>query len=231
MARAILSQIHPGAGVLTALSFLAGVLRTQPVLALDPPHSVSNSIACASCHIAHHAAAGDRRTVAGNANLCLSCHIPGGPASAKSHLDSDQALPWPGLPAGMTATGTSHRWDSGLAGHVAFLGGAPTNSSGTVQSGGDYTGRVAKTYSITITQTGGAGTARFNWSGSPPGGGSGANLVCGTGVALDQGVSVTFTDGPASPSFRIGDLWNVYVRSDISQPANPLLQVAISDGR
>jgi predicted CXXCH cytochrome family protein len=222
----------PGSRLLSLLVALAAAAWVQTAPALDPPHDASNSIDCDRCHIAPHSAAGSISNVLGNVNLCLSCHLPGGHASLKSLLVGDQALPWPGLPTNVAPSGTSHRWDSGLAGHVAFLGGAATQSSGRVVSGGDFTGRVAKTYTLTITQSGSAGIARFNWTGTQPGGGGGAgtNVICGTGVPLDLGVLVSFSNGLPSPSFRAGDRWNIYVRTDTRAPTNALLQGVLSGG-
>jgi predicted CXXCH cytochrome family protein len=166
----------------------------------------------------------------GNANLCHSCHVPGGKASAKLVPDREQALPWPGLPTNLAGRGTTHRWDSGPAGHVAFAGSAP-RPSGTVESGGAYTGRVAKTYALTIAQAGEAGSATFDWTAlKPGGGGSGSNLVCDVAVPLDEGVTVTFKNGGVAPSFRAGDQWNIYVRADLQMPTNALLLANMSNG-
>lgn len=228
MAAPLLRRLMP-AFAFFCLFLSVGNSGAQGVL-LDPPHDASHAMSCESCHIAHHAAGVDTNSAAGNANLCLSCHAPGGKASARPLLEVQQALPWPGLPADVQPSGSSHRWDSSLAGHVEFIRGATPVPVGTVQSSGDYTGRVAKTYSITITQGGAAGVARFSWTGSPPAGGGASNLVCGTGVPLSEGVSATFKDGASSPSFRLGDRWDVYVRPDVSVPTNALLSAAITNG-
>jgi len=126
--------------------------------ALDPPHDVSQGISCANCHITHHAAAGAITTVAGNPNLCMSCHSAAGVAAGKPFADADQAIP--GL------SGTSHRWDSSAAGWIKP---GPANTSpGTVQSGGSFSGRYRKTYTLTIKTAGNVGTARFDWTTSNP---------------------------------------------------------------
>ena len=217
-----------------------GLLQTRAgtILSDDPPHDGSSSMLCVSCHLTPHTAGGTISNAVGNVNLCQSCHTPGGMASRYALADSDQANAGPSLPTNVVATGTSHRWDSGLAGHADYMGGAQTNSSGVVIPVGDYTGRVAKTYILTIVSAGQAGTARFNWSGwlgmgstGPiPGGGGASNVVAANLVALDQGISVTFSNGTVNPSFQVGDQWNLYVRSDISQPTNPLLLGFITNG-
>jgi len=124
--------------------------------ALDPPHDASQSINCGNCHITHHAPGGAITNVAGNPNLCMSCHSAGGLASGKPFADADEAIPG--------TSGTSHRWDSGASGWVRAS--AANTSSGTVQSAGGFDGRYAKTYTITITTAGDAGTARFDWMSS-----------------------------------------------------------------
>jgi len=135
-----------------------GCLATGAAQALDPPHDASQAIDCASCHITHHAAGGAITKIAGNPNLCMSCHSLGGAASDTPFADADQAIPG--------TSGTSHRWDSGASGWVKAN---PANTAtGTVQSGGAFNGRYRKTYTISITNTGDVGTARFTWTASKP---------------------------------------------------------------
>lgn len=217
--------------------------------ALDPPHDwltesipgQPNNIDCSSCHTPHAAPGGAITIAAGNANVCYTCHVAGGKAAAKALGESDQALPAPGLPAGVSAVGTSHRWDSGPAGHVTAVAG--NTSTGTVQSGGDYAGYYAKTYTITITTAGDVGTAYFSWTATTPPGGSGPSTVIATSatpgvsapMALDQGITVTFADG-ASPagcgySFCVDDRWRVYVRTDLNQPTTAAMALRVSDGK
>jgi len=198
--------------------------------ALDPPHDASRSIVCGTCHITHDAAGGTITTVAGNANLCLSCHTAGGQASAKPLATASQALPYPGLPAGVSPSGTSHRWDSGASGHVTFGGGT---STGRVQSGGAFVGPYAKTYTLTISTAGDVGTARFNWTAATPGGGSGSGtgVLTAASVPLDQGITVTFTNGTVSPSFRLNESWSVYVRPDVRQPVTAAMVTRLENGK
>ncbi len=209
---------------LLLLPVLVVLVFVLSATATDPPHNLN----CADCHKTHSAPGGTITKVGGNANLCFSCHIPGGTATAKPFAVSDQAFPWPGL-AAATASGTSHRWDSGPAGHVTFGGGAVTPSTGTVKSEGAFTGPYAKTYTITITTAGNVGVARFSWTATTPGGGSGANVLTGVSVPLDQGISVTFTDGTGT-SFQLNDKWYVYVRTDINAPSNPVLSAVMENG-
>jgi predicted CXXCH cytochrome family protein len=206
---------------------VAIILAPSRAPAIDPPHATAN--ACAACHILHMSPGGDLTTAAGNANLCMSCHQPGGSASGKPFAAADQALAWPGLPAGATVAGTSHRWDATAAGHVAFLGGAAVASTGTLLPMGVFTGAYSKTYTITITSAGAVGTALFNWAATMPGGGAGNNVLTSTNVLLDQGVSLAFQDGPGT-SFQINDQWNLYVRSDLRQPTNAVLLAHMPNG-
>ncbi|MCX6902729.1 MAG: hypothetical protein NTW03_04485 [Verrucomicrobia bacterium] len=117
----------------------------------------------------------------------------------------------------------------GAAGHLSFLGGAGTPSTGTLQPGGTFTGAYSKTYSITIAAAGVSGTARFNWAATLPGGGSSNNVLTGANVPLDQGVSVSFLDGTGT-SFQANDRWLLYVRADLIQPTNPVLSAYMANG-
>lgn len=201
-----------------------GLLR-----AADAPHNATNSMDCISCHLSHHSGM-TCSNVVGNVNLCHSCHTPGGLASRYALVESDQAIAGPCLPGNVVASGTSHRWDSGLSGHAEYNGGTRTNSAGVVLPSGDYTGRVAKTYVITVTTNGQVGAAKFNWYGTQPGGGGASNVTANSIVSLDQGISVIFSNGAANPSFLAGDQWNLYVRPDISQPTNTLLLSHVTGG-
>ena len=198
------------------LAWLAGV-ACLPARAIDPPHATASL--CASCHITHQALGADLTTALGNANLCLSCHQSGGAASGRPFAASDQALPGPGLPAGTRPAGTSHRWDAGVGGHLAFLGGAAVPSTGTISAGGLLTGAYSKTYTLTITVPGAVGVARFSWVGSTPGGGAGTNLLTGTNVPLDQGIFVRFASGPGTP-FQLNDRWNLFTHAGLRPSTN-----------
>ncbi|MEI6393157.1 MAG: cytochrome c3 family protein [Verrucomicrobiota bacterium] len=206
---------------------VAAMLVPASAFAIDPPHATTDL--CASCHMPHQAPGGSLSAAAGNPNLCMSCHQSGGAASSSPFANSDQALPWSGLPALTNATGTSHRWDASAAGHVDFLGGASAPSTGSLVSSGLYTGAFPKTYTITIATAGAAGTARFNWVATSPGGGSGTSLLTGANSALDQGVQVSFSDGPGI-SFQLNDRWNLYVRAGLSQPTNAVLLAHMVNG-
>jgi predicted CXXCH cytochrome family protein len=206
---------------------LVWAVAAGPAFALDPPHDTTKSIECRSCHTPHHAPGGSLTTIAGNANLCQSCHLPGGSASGKALVNSDQALPGPGLPSGVSGTGTSHRWDSGPSGHVAA--GAAYTSPGKVQSSGAFAGPYAKTYTITITRAGSVGAALFSWGDTLRPGTT--ELSTGASVFLDQGISAIFNDGPSSPSFILGDTWRIYVRTDLREPTDPALSGRLAEGK
>ena len=193
--------------------------------AIDPPH---NTVAdCGSCHMAHHSLGTTLTTKDGNGNLCMSCHTSGGSASSKAFGISDQALPWPGLPTGTNALGTSHRWDSGVAGHL--MAQSATNlSTGTITPVGAYTGYYAKTYTLQILNSGAVGVAQFSWSAASFGGGAGTNLT-GTNVLLDAGLYLSFADG-TNTSFLAGEKWNLFVRPDLRNPTNTDLLVSLMNG-
>lgn len=207
---------------------LAGVLAVLPLsaLAADAPHT--NAFGCTVCHLTHNAP-GPLLLTNATVNVCLSCHAAGGLASGKPFTSSDQAMPWPGLPAGTNAAGSSHRWDSGAAGRAVFIGGAVSPSTGTILPAGVYTGYYPKTYTLVISNAGSVGTATFNWSATTPGGGGGTNVPTGAGVSLDQGVSVAFMNG-TGVSFQANDRWNILVRTDLRQPTNTEMSARVVGG-
>ncbi len=211
-----------------ALLAVAALSLAPAAFPLDPPHNALRSIKCESCHQPHAAPGGTITKVLGNANLCMSCHTGGGLAAAFPFSNTDQAAPAPGLPSAVSASGTSHRWDSGASGRVSAA--ASNTSTGRVQSGGAYSGVYPKAYTITITTAGNVGVARFGWSATSPPGGTGANILTGAGVVLDQGITVTFTNGTGT-SFALNDRWYVYVRPDIRQPVNGAMAARIESGK
>ncbi len=214
----------PGRAVFWLCLWWSLVCLTNRVLALDPPHNDAN--ACDNCHILHNAQDLNLAVLSGNANLCQSCHQSGGPATAKALPASDQAVTWPGLPAGTNATGSSHRWDSSVSGRVVSLGGT---STGTILAGGLYTGVYPKTYTLTIATAGNAGAATFNWTATSPGGGSGTAVLTGSNVALDSGTTASFING-TGVSFQTGDRWNIFVRPGLNQPTDTNLLVRMTNG-
>ncbi len=200
-------------------------LLMSSVWAIDPPH---NTVAdCGSCHMAHHSLGTTLTTRDGNGNLCMSCHTSGGSASSKAFGISDQALPWPGLPTGTNAIGTSHRWDSGVAGHLTAQS-ATNLSTGSITPVGAYTGYYAQTYTLQILNSGAVGVAQFSWSATSPGGGAGTNLTA-TNVLLDAGIYLAFADG-TNTSFLAGEKWNLFVRPDLRNPTNTDLLVSLMNG-
>jgi len=71
------------------LNLIAATVLPATGFAVDPPHT-DGADYCASCHLAHQAVGAPLLNVpGGNANLCQSCHVPGGVASAKALLDGD----------------------------------------------------------------------------------------------------------------------------------------------
>lgn len=210
--------------VLFALA-AATVLPPGDALAIDPPH-LTNDV-CGVCHIPHNAPGGTITAVAGNANLCMSCHTVGGTASSNAFSTANQALPFPGLLPGQAPAGTSHRWDAGPAGHVTVLGTNAT-STGTLLTGGAFTGVYAKVYLLTITNAGSAGAARFNWTATSPGG-AGTNVLTGTNVVLNEGVTVTFVNGTGTP-FQVNDQWSIHVRPDLRAPTNTQVLLRLDGG-
>ena len=189
------------------LSGLTGLLLLawSTSYALDPPHDNSNNINCINCHTPHAAPGGSITREAGNPNLCMTCHTPGGLATNRPFNDVDQARPG--------VSGFSHRWDSGPSGHVEQQPG--NTSSGSLRSGGVFDGRIENRYTITITSSGDAGLATFDWSDDQGNSGSGST---GSDVPFDSGLLLDFADGDSSPSFIAGDSWVLEVRTDLRLP-------------
>ena len=207
---------------IAVLILVWGLLYARAGYAIDPPHVIPDQwTSCWSCHMVHNAPGAAITKVKGNPNLCMSCHTPGGLATARPFADSDQALPG--------QSGTSHRFDSGPSGHVEAS--LANTSTGEVSSGGAFTGRIERTYTITITTAGDVGTATFGWVDSEGNNGSGTADV---DVPLNDGLTLTFTDG-TTPSFVLSDTWTLYVRTDLRLPdaGDPFeysLYIKIKDG-
>ncbi|WP_262916404.1 cytochrome c3 family protein [Aestuariivivens sediminis] len=71
------------------------------VISVATNHTYYN---CTSCHITHNSPGMNLTNVAGNDNLCQSCHTSTGAASAKPLTDADNISTYP-------ATGDSHAWN------------------------------------------------------------------------------------------------------------------------
>jgi predicted CXXCH cytochrome family protein len=196
---------------------LAAAVVAPGVQAVDPPHDASRNIQCITCHMLHGSPGGTLNRVAGNANVCLSCHVPSGQAAARPFATTDQASPPLPLASGWTVgSGISHRFDSGPSGHVKPVSG--NASPGFVASDGAFTGRIEERYTITIANAGNVGIATFNWTSLRNGSGSG--LLTGASVPIGTlGLSLAFADGASSPSFRAGDQWTLDARTDLRLPA------------
>lgn len=110
-----------------ALSAVAAALLVPPARASDPPHWANSSgltIDCSTgCHQPHTALGNQLTSLAGNANVCQSCHVGTGSASTLPVNTSDKANL-------TTETGIHHGWDvtpvSGAVGTVS-----PTDQVGT----------------------------------------------------------------------------------------------------
>ena len=209
--------------ILRVLASLAAsglaLLGASTALALDPPHDIPTSgIECITCHLPHGAPGGTLTVADGNANVCMTCHVPAGQASERPFAAVNQSLaPMPAATGWTwsTASGTSHRWDSGPSGHVKPA--ASNTSTGRVASGGTFSGRIEEQYTITISTAGQTGVARFNWTSLRDG--SGSSVATGASVTIgSKGLSLAFADGTASPSFVVGNQWTLYARSDLRLP-------------
>ncbi|RME91524.1 MAG: hypothetical protein D6766_11780, partial [Verrucomicrobia bacterium] len=206
-------------GVVLGMVVLVGVGRPLRVRTADAPHDFN----CLDCHQTHYLNGNPFTSIEGAANVCLSCHQPGGLASAHGWTAGEQAELWAGLPEQLAERGRSHRWDAGPTGRVVALGAAPPEA---IRPGGDYQGRYPRTYRITITAGGALGEATFAWEGSGPDGGAGSGVTA-AGAALDEGVTVDF----AERTYRPGEAWELRVRPDLAEPTAPELLAKMHEGR
>ena len=206
--------------------------------------AVENIDCTSNCHVTHHALGGGLNPQTGNTNLCQSCHSsnslpidsgdkatpgvggtshgfdvsPTSPAfGADTPANQEMALR---LLEGNVVCSTCHNQHAAEAANrgrprisdaqkVQNLGG-----TGTLASGGTYSGTVGLWYLIDITAAGSEATARFRYSKdngiswSPTDcapGNLGPCLTASTSpVALDNGVEVTFT-GAAGGAFLVGE--------------------------
>lgn len=96
--------------VLFGMTLLSCFFTVAVCGAVDPPHNSEDPnklVDCDSCHFVH-ASLGPALTKDANANLCISCHVPGGLAQNKPLGSS--------MMARVGLSGTSHRWDAAMPG-------------------------------------------------------------------------------------------------------------------
>ncbi|MCF6342564.1 MAG: cytochrome c3 family protein, partial [Bacteroidales bacterium] len=93
--------------------------ETENILSGDSAHW-NNSIPCLTCHVLNNAPGDQLTAIAGNANLCMSCHNPAGMASNTPFTNADRAEPGIG--------GTSHAWNKPAI-NEEYGASLPTNSN------------------------------------------------------------------------------------------------------
>lgn len=95
--------------LLSGLTLIVLIFLFEMSFAADPPHVTSNDVGCYKCHTLHNAPGGSLTITNSNANLCLSCHAAGFPASAKPFTTPENTNVIPGT------SGRQHRWDRSIA--------------------------------------------------------------------------------------------------------------------
>ncbi len=181
---------------------LPGLLLAAAVplaaVALDAPHDPSNpteAISCMKCHVGHNAPGVSLTTVDGNANLCQSCHSPGGGGGPTGHgfpwADSDQANIG-------TRHGTSHRWDA-LATNAGATSPDPASAMGSRMQDGRIICSTCHDQHNNTGKTGGSlySSLPIGVASNPGSGGSGRTLTLlqpGAG-AVPKGYRIEIVQG------------------------------------
>jgi predicted CXXCH cytochrome family protein len=129
-------------------------------------------------------------SVAGNPNLCISCHSPGNLAAAKILADADQADPYGDDDTEIRAT--------------VFNGSGLDDAT----SGGTYIGTDNAFYDVQIDGTGSPDT--FQWRKDGGAWTSGISITGGS-QTLSDGVTVTFG---ATTGHTLDDLWTIHGLDD-----------------
>jgi predicted CXXCH cytochrome family protein len=96
-------------------------------------------------------------------------------------------------------------------------------STGTLASGGSYTGASGVWYLVEIQSPGGTGVATFRWSKDSGTTWMASGVLTGGGVVLNNGVTVTFANGTGPTQFAAGERWEFYA-------AWPFLRVKVDQG-
>ena len=213
------------------------------------------------CHVTHQAIGGGLTSSAGNVNLCQSCHTANGlpitnSMKANPHftgtshafdvptVDPDSGALDPQntqmnlrVMDGNVVCSTCHDQHAS----DASLGGTPRigapgkivdqGGTGTVSSGGAYTGTVGLWYLVDVTETGSETTARYRYSKDngaswfPSGCTPAATGTCLTAsptpTDIDDGVELAFTGGAGA--FVLGERWELYA-------AWPFLRATLDQG-
>jgi predicted CXXCH cytochrome family protein len=224
--------------------------------------AVETTDCTSNCHTLHHAQGGQLTAADGNVNLCQSCHnsnslpitntdkaSPG--LTGRSHafdVAAEHATYGTQTPQtqamflrimdGNVVCSTCHNQHAA----EAVNGGTPRigdtsivvdqGGTGTLTSGGEFSGVVGLWYLIDITVQGSDTTARFRYSKdngtswTPTDCSAAAPATCLTAdttpVALDDGVEVTFA-GAAADDYQLGERWEFYA-------SYPFLRIPLDQG-
>jgi hypothetical protein len=108
--------------------------------------------------------------------------------------------------------------------------------TGQVAQAFDITPYIAATTRIRFLAVGTAGASDFIYIDNVQlqflaAGGGGTNVTTAATVLLDEGITVTFTNGTPSPSFKLNDQWTVFANADINQPTTFALAARMASGK
>jgi hypothetical protein len=191
--------------------------------------------------VTHQAQGGGLTSAAGNVNLCQSCHdsnklpitndqkaAPGsggtshafdvnatnGPAGSLPPLDNEMLLRVMNDNVVCSTCHNQHQAEAASGGRSSVRSAekvADGGGSGSVTSGGTYTGSAGLWYLIDVVTEGDDAGAEFRYSKDNgiswiPAAAPYINAGGGGPVGLDNGVEVTFS-GAAADAFRVGEQW------------------------
>lgn len=229
---------YPRFAALAALA--AAVAAALVARAGDEPHWTTFTVGCTSCHATHKAAGGNLTSIAGNDNLCASCHNLAGGMASRFPVDSMSK-------ANVTSgVGASHSW--GVSATNSAAGATPPSAPAMSLrlANGNVMCSTCHNQHLTDPATVTAGTAGTQWPGTvthTQGAGTGTVAFAYTSTANSKGYLVEIVETPGAAGtakFRLsndggtswwgwsGTAWIAYAVGNA--PLTSTTPVALNDG-
>ncbi len=167
-------------------------------------------------------------TVGGNGNLCLSCHVIGGLCRGGCLLSPPtRRCRRPGCPQARRPRAPRTGGTAGAAGHVAPD--LRKHLTGRSRSRWDLLRQVPQDLHPDDHRNRGGRYRRLLLERHP--GWRRIRVTTGVDVPLNDGVTASFVDGESPPSFVAGDVWRIFVRTDLRPPTTTAMSSRLEDGR